>query len=498
MKDKTGKNFFGVSVTILFSKLLGFLRDVLVAASFGTSMLADIYTQVFGVASLLFTSIGMALSTVNIPNLTHYFANESEEKRKKYVAALFTHIFLAGTAISVCGIVLAPLAAKVILPGLDSAAAGIAVTLTRIMFPTLLFISLAYITAGILQVHRHFLLSSLISIPFNIAIIAALFVKRGDIIWLGYVTAFGWLLQFLVQLPVFFREKYRIGFEFDLKNKHVNEVFLKIVPILLGNAALQVCLITGRAFASHLDEGSAAALSFGSILFTTVTGIFIVAMSTVTFPDLSKYCLENDFDRVASLLGYIFRMLFFILVPYLLVVILYSREIIRLVYERGSFTERSTGMTSLAFLCYSFCIFGYMSQEIFNRVYYALKKFKAPMILSVICIFTNLALVSLSFKTLEIVGIAGSTAVSFTIYAVAITINMRRQIGGFLKKDFAVFLGKLAICSLCFAGVGILFRLLDFKGVILGFLAPVVTGGLAYVAAAHFTGVLKETVFRRS
>lgn len=499
MKDKTGKNFFGVSVTIMFSKLLGFLRDILVAASIGTSKLADIYSQVFGVPSLLFTSIGMALSTVNIPNLTHYLANESEEKRKKYVSALFTHIFLAGSAVSVCGILLAPPVAKVILPGLDdNAASAIAVTLTRIMFPTLLFISFAYITAGILQVHRHFLISSLISIPYNIAIIAALFIKKGDIIWLGYATAFGWLLQFLVQLPVLFKEKYRLGFELDLKNKHVNEVFLKIVPILLGNAVLQVCQLVGRAFASHLEEGSTAALSYGSNLFMIITSIFIVAMSTVTFPDLSKYCMENDFEKVASLLRYIFRMLFFILIPYLIIVIMYSEEIIRLVYERGSFTERSTAMTSMAFLCYSFCIFGYMAQEIFNRVYYALKKFKIPMILSIVCILTNLVMVSLSFKTFGIAGIAGSTAVSFTIYAVVMTISIRKKIGGFLKKDFAVFLGKLAVCSLCFAAVGILFRLLDFEGAVMGFLAPVATGGLAYLAAAYFTGVLKETLLRRT
>ncbi len=495
--DKTNKNFIGVSVTILASKALGFVRDMVIAASIGTSRLADVYTQVFGISSLLFTSIGMAISSVNIPNLTHYSLNESAEKRREYAAGLFAQITLLAALVSVLGILFAPVAAKLILPGLDSGTAGVAASLTRIMFPTLIFICLAYITSGILQVHKHFLISSLISIPFNLLIITALLIWKNDIFVLGYVTTIGWLLQFLVQLPVLLKEKYRFSLKLHFENPHTREVYMKLLPILLGNAALQLCLITGRAFASHLDEGSGAALSFGSTLFTTITSVFIVAMSTVTFPDLSKYCLERDFDRLKGLLKYIFKVLFLILVPYILFVTLYSRDIIQLVYQRGIFTDRSTDMTSEAFLFYSFCIAGYVSQEIFNRVYYALKKYNTPMKLSLICITINLVLVALVYKSYGIAGIAASTAVSFLVYAVLMGISIRKEIGNFLGRDFIGFLARLALCSAGILAVSVLFGLLKLGGVVGSLLLPLAVGAAVYLVLAYLTGILKETILRR-
>ena len=196
--------------------------------------MADIYLQTFKVPSLLFTSIGMALSSVNIPNLTYLISKKNEDEQRKYISNLFAQISLFSAAISILGIICAPLVAKLILPGLSNDVAGVAVTLTRIMFPALMFISLAYITAGILQVHRHFMISSLISIPSNIAIIGSLLIFRGDVVALGYATTIGWLLQFLVQLPVLIKEKYRFGFKINLKNEHTRNIYRQLVPILLG------------------------------------------------------------------------------------------------------------------------------------------------------------------------------------------------------------------------------------------------------------------------
>lgn len=494
--EKTGRNFIGVSITILASKALGFARDIFVAASIGTSRLSDVYTQVFGLASLLFTSIGMALSSVNIPNLTHYLTNENEEERRKYISGLFAQIALSASLISVLGIIFAPWVTRLILPGMNEDVAGVAVSLTRIMFPTLLFICLAYVTAGILQVHKHFMISSLISIPFNLIIIGALLVWKNNILILGYVTTLGWLLQFLVQLPVLIKEKYRFHFRLGLDNRHIRDVYTKLFPILLGNAALQLCLITDRAFASHLEEGSAAALSFGSMLFTTITSIFIVAMSTVTFPDLSKFCLEKDFANVRRMLNYIFKVLFFILVPYLIIVTIYNKDIIKLVYERGTFTEKSTVMTSTAFLFYSFCIAGYVCQEIFNRVYYSLKKFNVPMILSGVCILLNLLMVALCYRLYGIKGIAGSTAAAFLVYAIIMSFSVRKEVGAFLGKDFAFFLARLAVSSGGMIIVSLVFKQMGIEGIWGAFLLPVGIGAVVYLAAAYFTGVLKETLLR--
>jgi putative peptidoglycan lipid II flippase len=496
-RNRLVSNFTGVSAFIFASKLLGFLRDVIIAASIGTTLLSDAYFQIFGVASLLFTSVGMALSSVNIPNMTYYVSQRSDEERFRYTNNLYTQVMLFAGAISILGIAAAPWVTRLILPGLEGEMGGIPVTLTRIMFPALPFICLTYITSGILQVHKHFIASTIISIPYNVLIIISLLILRGNIIILGAATTIGWLLQFLVQVPVLYRERYRFRLDIGLDNEHTSAVYRQLVPILLGNAVLQLCLLTGRAFATHLQEGSTAALALGSTLFMTITSIFIVAMSTVTFPGLSKHCLDRDYEGIRNLLNYIFKILLLILVPYLIIVTVYGRDIIRLVYERGSFTAQSTGMTSTAFLIYSFCIAGYLCQEVFNRLYYALKKYHIPMILSISCVLLNLAAVSLVYRSMGIAGIAGSTAASLLIYAVVMSFMVRKEVGGFLGKDFAVFLLRLCVPVMAMIVVFAGFRLIGFDGLIKGFILPLGLGGLAYLAAAHLTGILKETVFKR-
>jgi putative peptidoglycan lipid II flippase len=336
MSNKTGKNFIGVSITIFFSKLLGFVREIVFASVFGTTVLTDMFQVIFSFPSLFFSSIGTALSAVNIPDLTYFITHRSKEERNQYLANLFAQVTFIASTVALLGIVCAPPLTQIIAPGLSPKVDHIAVLLTRIMMPTLLFVSLTYLTAGVLQVHQYFLVSASISIPFNMLIIWALLWKGNDLVFLGYVTTLGWLLQFLIQLPVLVREKYQWRFKLQWSDPYIRNTFKNLLPILLGNSLLQLCLIIDRSFATHLSPGTAASLAFGSNLFVTITSVFIVAMTTVVFPRLSRYCLDSDFERIRFLLAQAFKMLLFILVPYLLLVICYHKEIITLVYQRGA------------------------------------------------------------------------------------------------------------------------------------------------------------------
>lgn len=489
-KQGTGKNFIGVSVVIFFSKVLGFFRDIVFASVFGTTILTDAFQVIFSFPGLFFASIGTALSSVNIPDLTYFITSRTKEERDRYLSNLFAHITVWGALISVLGVIFAPAITHVIAPGLSGEVVNIAVLLTRIMLPTLLFVSLTYVTAGVLQVHGYFLWSAAISIPFNLLIIAALVLKGDDIILLGYVTTIGWLLQFLIQFPVLVKEKYRFFGRIDFKNEQTVNMFRQLIPILLGNSLLQLCLIIDRSFATHLGEGTTAALGFGSNLFVTITSVFIVAMSTVVFPRLSKYCLERDFPQIRVLMGSIFKILCFILVPYLILVVTYHQEIIALVYERGAFTTKSTQMTSTAFLFYSFAVVGYACQEIFNRFYYALKKFRIPMTASMICLALKVTLDLVLYKTAGIVGISASTAVCLLVYAIIMSILANREIGGFAHTGLLVFLMRMLPSVGVMLAIIFIFKLLfSTGGLVMGFLLPFVLSGCAYLGAARLTRI---------
>ncbi|MDD4803421.1 MAG: murein biosynthesis integral membrane protein MurJ [Syntrophomonas sp.] len=497
--QKTGKTFIGVSIVIFMSKMLGFCRDIVFASIFGTTILTDLYQLIFSFPGYLFASIGTALSSVNIPDLTYYINSKTREERNLYLSNLFAQITLWATLLCLLGIVFAPALTRVIAPGLSDQVFGLGVLLTRIMIPTLLFVSLTYVAAGVLQVHSYFMLSSSISIPFNILVIGSLLIKGDDIVFLGYVTTLGWLLQFLIQVPVLFKEKYRFFFRLDFKNEHTVLMFKQLMPILLGNSLLQLCLIIDRSFATHLEEGTTAALGFGSNLFVTVTSIFIVAMSTVVFPRLSQYCLDGDKERIRSLLNNIFKILLFILLPYLILVIVYNQEIIALVYERGAFTSQSTNMTALAFLGYSFAVVGYACQEIFNRVYYALKKFKIPMMVSMLCIVLKLFLDFWLFRTSGIIGISVSTAVCLFIYAIIMALLLRREIGNFLNRSSVTFLLQLILPTAGMLAVILGSRYFPLLGEgKLFFLLPLALSGCVYLLIAYFSNIITNIFLKEA
>lgn len=488
----TGKTFIGVSIVIFLSKVLGFCRDILIASVFGTSALTDAFQVIFSYPNLLFSSIGTALSSVNIPDLTYFISARSREERNRYMSNLYAHITLWGSLICIVCMIFAPTVTSIIAPGLNGSVNGIAVVLTRIMLPTLLFVSLTYITTGVLQVHGYFMLSSAISIPFNLIIIITLLMHRQDIILLGYVTTIGWLLQFLTQLPVLVREKYHFFWRIDFKDEQIVNMFRQLIPILMGNSLLQLCLIIDRAFATHLNTGTTAAISFGSNLFVTITSVFIVAMSTVIFPRLSKYCLDRDFAKIRVLMGNIFKILMFILIPYLILVTFYNHDIIALVYQRGAFTGKSTTMTSTAFLLYSFAVIGYTCQEIFNRFYYALKKFQIPMTASCICLALKALLDLMLYKPAGIAGIGGSTAICMLVYAIIMSIMVSREIGGFAHTGLASFILKMlpAITAMLAVILGFKF-FVPGSGLLMTFLLPLVLSGCVYLGTARLTRIDK-------
>lgn len=493
---RTGKTFIGVSLMIFISKLLGFARDIVFASVFGTAVLADLFQVIFSLPSLLFSSIGNALSFVNIPDLTYYLKHGTREERNRYLSNLYAQVALGAALLSLLGIVFAPALTKLIAPGLQNEVSSMALLLTRIMIPTLLFVTLTYITAGVLQVHGYFLLSAAISIPFNFLIIISLLLKGQDLIFIGCVTTIGWLLQFLIQTPVLFKEKYSFAWKIDWKNKHTVNMFKHLIPILLGNALLQLCLIIDRSFGTHLDEGTAAALGYGSNLFITVTGVFIIALSTVIFPRLSQYCMEGDYRRVRSMLRYGFKILAFILVPYLILVAAYSSDIIALVYERGAFTSTSTQLTATAFLCYSLAVAGYACQEVFNRVFYALKRFKPPMYASLFCLLLHVVINLLCFRQAGITGMALSTAFCLSLYALIMGFTVRRIIGPFLGREIAGFFLRLCLPV---AGMVITIvvcgRLLT-GGLWLSFLLPLAASGIIYLLLAWLGGFRQEMIMK--
>ena len=486
----TGRNFIGVSSAMLIAKGLGFFRDVVFASTMGTTIVADAFQTIFGLPMLLFTGVGNSLSTVNMPELTNFLRENKTDERKAYITNISMQIMFFFGIISLLGIVLAPFLASLLVPGLEDEARYFAVTLTMIMIPTLLLVNFAYFSAGVLQAHGFFTLSSMISIPFNLLIIIAILLRGDDIIFVGYMTTAGWFLQFAVQYPRLRSIGYRLLGRISFKS---TGIWRNIIPIWLGYSALQVCLIIDRRFGTFLPEGTTSALAYGSNLSLTITSVFVMAISIIVFPRLSKFCAEKDFAKIRELIGTVFQILLFVLLPYMLLIVVYHKEIVMIIYERGTFDRESTIMTSTAFLFYSFVAFGYACQEVFNRVFYAFKKFKLPMIVSLCSILLNVVANLVLYRYGGIVGISLSTAVIMLLYAAVLFWFMRCEIGGGLGLSLIFALLRSVLPLSAMLPIILIGRNLGESPIIV--IATILISGVAYLAVAFSMGFVN--IFKR-
>ena len=357
-----GSAYILVVLGILIAKGLGFYRDMVFAGVFGTGVEADIYFQVFGLVNLIFTGIGVALSTLVIKNLNK---TENAGNERSYAARFLRKSALYLSLAAILMALFSGPIVKIILPEISGDDYLLAVKMMYIMAPSLLFVVIAYIISGLLQNKKAYFITSVMSLPFNAVLIIALFIKNVSILSVAAVTTFGWFLHIAVQLPAFYKHGYsfaeRGGAPASAKNKNP-----EILWIFLSNMMFQLCIYIDRAFVSS-SPGMASTFNYASNLFITISSVFIVAMSTVVFPSISKNYEEGRLDYVKDLVGYIINIMTAIFIPFILVVAFFGSDVIRLIYERGAFTSESTSAVAVIFLMYTLSILGYTTQELFNK-----------------------------------------------------------------------------------------------------------------------------------
>ncbi len=478
---------------IILAKGLGFFRDMAFAGTFGTGIEADIYSQVFGLVNLIFTGIGVALSTLVIKNLNK---EENKGNEKAYAASfLRKSIFWLFIAAVFCTLLAKPIVA-LILPGLTGEDFNLALKMMYIMAPSLIFVVVAYIISGLLQNKRVYFITSIMSLPFNVAIILSLFAENVSIFTVSVVTTIGWFLHIVIQLPHFYKKGYSFlaKDEKKLSGKDKNP---EILWIFLSNMMFQLCIYIDRAFV-----GTASTFNYASNLFITISSVFVVAMSTVVFPAISKNFEEGKIYYVNDLVRYIITIMAAIFLPFLLVVSLFGEDVIRLVYERGAFTEESTKAVSKMFLVYSFGVLGYVAQELFNKILYLAGKYKYTVFGTVMVVILNAA-VNFSIGLLsenypKAILTALSTTILLTLYAIFISVGIKKVVGKYFKKDLLLDISKIFISGffafLVYALINGLNK--DFTHGYISFIIPLSICGAVYIIGLFATGVLKHLLKR--
>ena len=201
-----GNAYIMVVMGIILAKGIGFYRDIAFSGTFGTSVEADIYFQVFNIVNLIFAGIGVALSTLVIKNMNK---SENAGNEKAYISSFLRKSFLAFSGVALLVALFAePIVKYILLPGISEEHISLAVRLMHIMAPSLVFVVIAYIISGVLQNEKVFFITAIMSLPFNAVIILSLFIPGVTLTTVGLVTTRGWFLHIIILLPSFYKKGY--------------------------------------------------------------------------------------------------------------------------------------------------------------------------------------------------------------------------------------------------------------------------------------------------
>lgn len=486
-----GKAYLLVVFGILLAKGLGFFRDIVFASVFGASAYTDMYFQIFGIVNLIFTGIGVALSTLVIKNINKIRTTDAK-LRSEYVSFFITRTSLISVFAIMILYAISGHVVRFLLPGLDISLYNLATKLFRIMLPSLLFVLVAYIISGVLQNTGVFFVTSVMSLPFNVSIIISLVVPKTSIETVAFVTTLGWFLHIVIQLPSFYKKGYRL---FGTKSKSLSGGNGELLYIFISNMMFQLCFTIDKAFAS-VESGAASTINYASNLFITISSVFVVAMSNVVFPSISRNYEEGRIDYVKNIMQYIIKIMFSIFVPVVLVVCCYGKNIISILYERGEFTSDLTHVTSTLFAIYTFGFLGYICQELFNKILYLDGKYKYTVAgsISVVAAKPVVNIIALAFGGAYAVAL--STTVLLSLYAINVSVALKKVTGSYIDKSLVSDLAKIFLSGLCALGVFIGTKILlpSFLGGTTALLVGISACAAVYVAVMFATGMINKLV----
>jgi putative peptidoglycan lipid II flippase len=422
----------------LLSRVLGFVRDMVVARAFGASQVADAFYVAYRIPSLLRELFAEgSMSAAFVPVFTQTLTTESREEARRLARAAFSLILVVVTIVTVLGIALAPWLVAVIAPGFgdDPGKAALTTDLTRIMFPYLLWISLAALAMGVLNSVRAFAAPALSPALFNLAIIGSVFALAPfldePVLSVACGVFIGGLAQLLVQLPSLRRADMSLGWLWQPSHPGLKRMGLLLIPSLVGLSVSQVNIFINTLLASFLAQGSVTYLYYAMRLVQFPLGVFGVALSTALLPTLSTHAAKEDVAALRDTMAFGLRLILFITIPAMVGLIALRTPIIHVLFQHGKFVAADTAGTASALLGYTVGLWAFAGVRVVVPVFYARQDTRTPVLVAAASVLVNIGVSLALMGPWGHGGLAFATAVSSCVNFIVLLIVLRRRLGPF-------------------------------------------------------------------
>lgn len=477
MSERLARSAGAIGAAVMTSRVLGVVRDQVMAFLFGTGMAQDAFQVATRIPNLVRDLFAEgAMSAAFIPTFTRYLKNEGKEAAWRLGNLVLNALILVTTVLVVLGIVFAEPMLSLIPdfsnPGFvrtefggPDGATKLALTakLARIVMPFLTLVAIAVAVGGMLNALRRFFIPALSPAIYNVGVLfaaVAIVPFCGDtpekkIVGIAIGALIGGVGQIVVQLPLLYREGFRYRPILSFKDPGMREILLLMGPGTLGLAAAQINLVVNTVLALGEGTGAVSALTFAFRLMYLPIGIFGVSVATAALPEVARHAAAGAIDDMRRTISSSLRMMLMLSVPATVGLMALSGPIVEFIFQRGEFTSESTRMTALALLCYAPGLIGYSAVKIASPTFYALNDARTPVLVSVATIALNLVLNITLVRVLGFKGLALGTAVAALFNSGLLMYLLSRRIQGLEgPRVFQVF-GKILIASLAMGAAAV-------------------------------------------
>jgi putative peptidoglycan lipid II flippase len=436
------------------SRILGLVRDMVVARYFGSGMAADAFFVAFRIPNLLRRLFAEGSLTIAfIPVFTEYLAQRTKEDAVYLARAVLTLLSLLLVVVTVLGILFSPWIVRIQAFGFGGSGAkyDLTVLLTQIMFPYILLVSLVAFFMGVLNSLRHFGAPAASPILLNVGIIAgALWISpycAQPIAGVAIGVLMGGVLQIALQLPWLIREGITLMPCWMPGHPAVKRIGVLMLPAIFGSAIYQLNQFVGTLLASFLPEGSVSWLYYADRLVEFPLGVFAIAISTAALPSLSKQVAEKDLEDFRETLSHALRLVFFITIPSMVGLIILGRPIIEIFFQRGAFDAHSTAMTDIALFYYSVGLWAFSGIRVLVSAFYALQDTRTPVKVAAIAMAANLMFSLALMDTLKHGGLALALSLASTLQFCLLVFYLQRRMHVFEARSILPSLWKSILAS---------------------------------------------------
>ncbi len=436
-------------VLFVLSRLLGFVREQVIAALLGASVQSDAFVVAATIPFTFSFIIGVSAGNALLPV---YTSRLQDPGRARLASTVIYAVGALTALLTAAGWAFTPQVVGVLAPGLAGEARQLALSCTRIMLPSTLLLTLGFLCKAVLNAHREFKVPAMAPVWQN-AVFLLLIVPLGGLLGpgLAWCTLAGAAVFYLYNLPAMARCGIPLRPLVDLRDQDVRRVVAMTVPAVLTTLVTRGFIFVDRWFASHLAEGSIAALSFANRVRELPYGMFVAAVSTVLFPALAAAAGRGDMRLLRERTAAGLRLVALVTYPCAALLLVLAVPVVRLLFERGAFDASATAATAAAMGFYALSVAAMSANSVLTYTFLSLRDAVLPMWAGIAGLAVNIALDCLLVVPMGHAGLALGNTVGFFVTAAFFLAALARRLPGFDWRRQGVDQLKICAAALAFA-----------------------------------------------